>query len=223
MRNVVFFVFFQDDLTIDPMPLEGKSRKDRSSFYAAYTDLACYDYRPLISSDVNPVKKHLIFLNTYRLHSPFPVYLSILQSNGPQCYEEIDQSSCATSKLVLPFYPRLLSIILILSIIAIGLLLHRRRTISSSSSSSTTETIRKPIDETLEKQFRQWFDQHDHVEHLRQACREALNHVLTKTDVSDDRHANASSYRLDLFSLCRFFFRPTIFFPSATTLTVSQS
>jgi hypothetical protein len=36
----------------------------------------------------------MYFLDTYRHHSPFPVYLSILKSNGPKCYRHYPDSTC---------------------------------------------------------------------------------------------------------------------------------
>lgn len=39
-------------------------------------------------------RQHIYFLNSYRHHSPFPVYLSILKSNGPRSYRQYPDSSC---------------------------------------------------------------------------------------------------------------------------------
>ena len=63
---------------------------DASSIYAAYVDLNCYDYTKKPHLD-----RHIDFLDTYRLQSPFPVYLSILKSNGPKCYRHYPNSFCA--------------------------------------------------------------------------------------------------------------------------------
>ena len=69
-------------------------RYNTTSLYTAYTDLRCYDYtkkRILYRVSKHP---HLAFLNSYRRHSPFPVYLSVLKSNGPKCYRQYPNSSC---------------------------------------------------------------------------------------------------------------------------------
>ncbi|CAF3329131.1 unnamed protein product [Rotaria socialis] len=71
------------------------SRHDVSSSYLAYTDLNCYDYtQPIYHSRLSK-QKHVDFLNTYRYSSPFPIYISILKSNGPQCYRDYPNSLCA--------------------------------------------------------------------------------------------------------------------------------
>ncbi|CAF1170259.1 unnamed protein product [Rotaria sordida] len=78
------------------------SRHNVSSIYTAYTDLNCYDYTKITYTYFLPKQKYIIFLDSYRRRSPFPVYLSILKSNGPQCYRHYPNSSCAiSSKLVL--------------------------------------------------------------------------------------------------------------------------
>jgi hypothetical protein len=69
-------------------------RYNTTSLYTAYTDLKCYDY----TKKQNPYRllkhRNLYFLDTYRHHSPFPVYLSILKSNGPKSYRHYPNSSC---------------------------------------------------------------------------------------------------------------------------------
>ncbi|CAF3438482.1 unnamed protein product [Rotaria sp. Silwood1] len=70
-------------------------RYNTTSLYTAYTDLKCYDYIKHLSRYRLLKRKHLHFLDTYRHHSPFPVYLSILKSNGPRCYRQYPNSSCA--------------------------------------------------------------------------------------------------------------------------------
>ncbi|CAF1255419.1 unnamed protein product [Rotaria sordida] len=78
------------------------SRHNVSSIYTAYTDLNCYDYTKITYTYFIPKQKYIIFLDTYRRRSPFPIYLSILKSIGPQCYRHYPNSSCAiSSKLVL--------------------------------------------------------------------------------------------------------------------------
>ncbi len=69
-------------------------RYNTTSLYTAYTDLKCYDYTKKINRYRLLKHKHLYFLNTYRHHSPFPVYLSVLKSNGPRCYRHYPDSSC---------------------------------------------------------------------------------------------------------------------------------
>ncbi|CAF2847087.1 unnamed protein product [Rotaria sp. Silwood2] len=70
-------------------------RYNTTSLYTAYTDLKCYDYIKQLNRYRLLKRKHLHFLDTYRHHSPFPVYLSILKSNGPRCYRHYPNSSCA--------------------------------------------------------------------------------------------------------------------------------
>jgi hypothetical protein len=72
-----------------------RPRYNTTSLYVAYTDIHCFDYtkkRNLYRILKHP---HLSFLDSYRHHSPFPVYLSVLKSNGPQCYRHYPDSSCA--------------------------------------------------------------------------------------------------------------------------------
>ncbi|CAF1903753.1 unnamed protein product [Rotaria magnacalcarata] len=70
-------------------------RYNATSLYTAYTDLKCYDYTKQSSPYRLLNRKHHYFLDTYRHHSPFPVYLSILKSNGPRCYRHYPNCSCA--------------------------------------------------------------------------------------------------------------------------------
>lgn len=75
-------------------------RYNTTSIYTAYTDLKCYDYLKNINRYRSGKRKYVHFLDTYRRHSPFPVYLSILKSNGPLCYRQYPDSSCGlTTKL----------------------------------------------------------------------------------------------------------------------------
>ena len=62
------------------------------SIDTAFTDLHCYDYTKSI--DLNK-QNYIYFLNTYRYRSPFPIYLSIIKSNGPICHSSSFSSSCA--------------------------------------------------------------------------------------------------------------------------------
>lgn len=62
------------------------------SIDTAFTDLHCYDYTKSI--DLNK-QNYIYFLNIYRYRSPFPIYLSIIQSNGPICHLSSFSSSCA--------------------------------------------------------------------------------------------------------------------------------
>jgi hypothetical protein len=69
-------------------------RYNTTSLYTAYTDLNCYDYTKKINRYRLLKYKYIYFLDTYRHHSPFPVYLSILKSNGPKCYRHYPNSTC---------------------------------------------------------------------------------------------------------------------------------
>ncbi|CAF3748358.1 unnamed protein product [Rotaria sordida] len=70
-------------------------RYNTTSLYTAYTDLKCYDYTKQLNRYRLLKRQHPYFLDTYRHHSPFPVYLSILKSNGPKCYRHYPNSTCA--------------------------------------------------------------------------------------------------------------------------------
>jgi len=69
-------------------------RYNTTSLYTAYTDLNCYDYTKNSNRYRLLKRKYSYFLDTYRHHSPFPVYLSVLKSNGPRCYRQYPNSSC---------------------------------------------------------------------------------------------------------------------------------
>ncbi|CAF0754282.1 unnamed protein product [Adineta steineri] len=70
-------------------------RYNTTSLYTAYTDIKCYDYTKSLSRYRLSKRRYLYFLDKYRRHSPFPVYLSILKSNGPKSYRQYPNSSCA--------------------------------------------------------------------------------------------------------------------------------
>ena len=68
-------------------------RYNTTSLYTAFTDLKCFDYTKINRYRLSK-RKYIHFLDGYRHHSPFPVYLSILKSNGPRCYRQYPNSSC---------------------------------------------------------------------------------------------------------------------------------
>ncbi|UJR08320.1 hypothetical protein I4U23_012591 [Adineta vaga] len=74
-------------------------QRDVSSIYAAYTNLDCTEHREFIDRQVLSKQKHIYILDFYRNRSPFPIYLSILKSNGPQCYRYYVDSFCANSSI----------------------------------------------------------------------------------------------------------------------------
>lgn len=69
-------------------------RYNTTSLYTAYTDVHCYDYTKKFNRYRLLKRKYTHFLDLYRHHSPFPVYLSVLKSNGPRCYRQYPDSSC---------------------------------------------------------------------------------------------------------------------------------
>lgn len=69
-------------------------RYNTTSLYTAYTDVHCYDYTKKFNRYRLLKRKYTQFLDLYRHHSPFPVYLSVLKSNGPRCYRQYPDSSC---------------------------------------------------------------------------------------------------------------------------------
>ncbi|CAF1060745.1 unnamed protein product [Adineta ricciae] len=70
-------------------------RYNSTSLYTAYTDVKCSPYARKLNRYRLGKQSYLYFLDTYRRHSPFLVYLSILKSNGPKCYRHYPDSSCA--------------------------------------------------------------------------------------------------------------------------------
>lgn len=70
-------------------------RYNSTSLYTAYTDVKCYPYAKKLNRYRVGKRSYVYFLDTYRRHSPFPVYLSVLKSNGPKCYRRYPDSSCA--------------------------------------------------------------------------------------------------------------------------------
>lgn len=69
-------------------------RYNTTSLYTAFTDTHCYDYTKKFNRYRLLKRKYSHFLDLYRHHSPFPVYLSVLKSNGPRCYRQYPNSSC---------------------------------------------------------------------------------------------------------------------------------
>ena len=69
-------------------------RYNTTSLYTAFTDTHCYDYTKKWHRYRLLKRKYTSFLDLYRRHSPFPVYLSVLRSNGPRCYRQYPDSSC---------------------------------------------------------------------------------------------------------------------------------
>ena len=72
-------------------------RYNTTSLYTAFTDIQCYDYKKISKRYRLVKRRHFHFLNSYRHHSPFPVYLSVLKSNGPKCYRHYPNSSCGVT------------------------------------------------------------------------------------------------------------------------------
>ncbi|CAF1362078.1 unnamed protein product, partial [Adineta ricciae] len=70
-------------------------RYNSTSLYTAYTDVKCFPYVKKLNRYRLSKRSYLYFLDKYRRHSPFSVYLSILKSNGPKCYRHYPDSSCA--------------------------------------------------------------------------------------------------------------------------------
>ena len=70
------------------------ARYNTTSLYAAYTDIRCFDCLKKHNRYRLLKRPYSHFLDLYRHHSPFPVYLSILKSNGPLCYRHYPDSTC---------------------------------------------------------------------------------------------------------------------------------
>ncbi|CAF1101507.1 unnamed protein product, partial [Didymodactylos carnosus] len=70
-----------------------ESLSETSHLYTAYTDLKCFNYTKQRYRIWN--KSHKQFLNKYRRYVPFEVYLNLIQTQGPVCYSDYSNSSCA--------------------------------------------------------------------------------------------------------------------------------
>ena len=133
-------------------------RYNTTSLYVAYTDLRCFDYtkkRNLYRILKHP---HLSFLDSYRHHSPFPVYLSVLKSNGPRCYRHYPDSSCALesksgSRTVLVQLYRFVRFWLILGLcLALGAVIYQRFIQGQLASPSSAHSRGDPDQSTNRKQ-----------------------------------------------------------------------
>jgi hypothetical protein len=81
-------------LPLSTLKIDHRPYYNATSIYDAYTNVHCLDYRKkrhLYRISKHP---HRLFLDSYRAHSPFPVYLSVLRSNGPRCYRNYPDSTC---------------------------------------------------------------------------------------------------------------------------------
>lgn len=190
------------------------SQYDVTLIYEAFIDLKCFDYT-LISHSHLSKQNYIYFLNLYRQNSPFPVYISVLKSNGPQCYRDNTNTSCATNfKLVSsnlkPSLSRQTHYSFIIIIASFTMLLIYRifknwrsyeeiRKISNENQQKTTDRLllqQTPsnisnnihkIDEKLEQDLRLWLEheQDNGYQKLSEACRLALNNTFSKKLVSN--------------------------------------
>lgn len=184
-----------------------------SSIYTAFTDLNCYDY----TKSIHRYKQNYIyFLNTYRLQSPFPIYLSIIQSNGPKCYPYYPNSSCAIrSKSLFSHLKRQLfrfiRFWMIISIpITILLFIYHRfqyrqqykpsNKLSnktndlplqqvSSNNDNNNNNHHHPLDKEIENKLHLWLEQEQNngYQNISESYRIALNSIFSKQDVSKSR------------------------------------
>lgn len=163
-----------------------------SSIYPAFTDLNCYDYR---KSTHRYKQNYIYFLNTYRLQSPFPIYLSIIQSNGPQCYPNHPKSSCAIHSKKQSFRFTRFSVIIIVSIIIILFIISDRKR-SNPPKKIINEKVDLPLqsipsnkrrlDKKIEDELLLWLEkeQNDGYQNISESCRLALNTTYSKQSVS---------------------------------------
>ena len=182
-----------------PPRKEDLIQSNSTSIYTAFTDLNCYDYRKLIHKSK---QNYLSFLNTYRYRSPFPIYVSIIKSNGPTCHPFYSNSSCATYPKA--FFPHLIRQLcrfirfwLIISIpFLICIIIYKNcRSRTKPKSSPVKQTIqleqkpviiKYPLDKNLENQFRLWLEQEKNsgYQNLSEIYRNALNTTYSKQYVS---------------------------------------
>ena len=183
------------------------SSNDVSSLYPAYTAVRCS--ANLIARSTSPSTP----LDAYRVHSPFPVYLSLLESNGPRCYPADRRSSCATdaSSIISPTPPRSslesltgFTVIGGLLMILVILISRRHRRENEDRQRLTVAVVvdepppAQPLNEKIEGDFRWWLEREhdDGYQQLSEACRRAVNHRLSQACVS-----HSLSLSLSLFSV----------------------
>ena len=169
-----------------------------SSIYTAFTDLNCYDYTKSIYQDK---QNYLDFLNTYRHRSPFPIYLSIIQLNGPTCKLRSSDSSCAIRLQLASRLYRFVRFWMIISIplivcIAIYKRLKSRMHVDTPKQLIKTrdlptiqhvEPSRHPLEQTIENKLRLWLTEEENqgYHNISQSCRLALNRTFCKQYVSN--------------------------------------
>ncbi|CAF1160075.1 unnamed protein product [Adineta steineri] len=189
---------FQELHSLSLKYLQHLPQYDVSSIYTAYTDLNCYDYTSIIDHYQSTKQKYIHFLDTYRRQTPFPVYLSILQSNGPKCYRYYPNLLCANSQTESNRFSKVFIINTILIITLVIILVYRQYNKKSNktqeiilnkpndiSLQQTTPTITENyyyINPKIKNQLSSWleYEQNDNYENIRDKCRLALNNKLLK-------------------------------------------
>lgn len=135
------------------------------------------------------LKTHKNFLNIYRHQSPFPIYISVLQFNGPICHQFCANTTCAIQpKRILPHIIRQLYrfvrfwLIISIPLIFIYKYLSKQKQISHHSQSE----ISYSLDKNLKTQFSTWLAQEENngYQSLSETIRCALNTTLIKQYVS---------------------------------------
>ena len=159
------------------------SSNDVSSVYAAYTAVRCA--ANLISRSSSPLTP----LDAYRVHSPFPVYLSILKSNGPQCSPADQRSSCAMDSSSSQLLTTRFTLIVVGLLMIAAVLISRRRAKDVELKKPTAvrvEETTQPLNKKIDEDFRWWLERehNDGYQQLSEACRRAVNHRLSQACVS---------------------------------------
>jgi len=135
------------------------------------------------------LKTHKNFLNIYRHQSPFPIYISVLQFNGPICHQFCANTTCAIQpKRILPHLIRQIYrfvrfwLIISIPLIFIYKYLSKQKQISHHSQSE----ISYSLDKNLKTQFSTWLAQEENngYQSLSETIRCALNTTLIKQYVS---------------------------------------
>ncbi|CAF1010754.1 unnamed protein product [Adineta ricciae] len=177
-----------------------------SSFYAAYTDLRCTEHARLIARQSLSKHKHFDVLDMYRSQSPFPIYLSILNSNGPKCYRDYSESYCANSPNAssisltksFNYFAQLLMFMSIVSIIFVFITRYRQHDNKSKSCRhqpvvsnhvknlpNEQITVNNELTEKVDKELRQWIERERCIgcRNMSETYRRTLNdRCLTKYD-----------------------------------------
>ena len=172
-------------------------RSNTTSMYTAFTDVRCLDYTKMRHPYRSGKMSHQIFLNLYRQHSPFPVYLSVLKSNGPLSYRFYPNSSCGVKEqrnqrnILKQLFRFLRFWFIVGSLISISAWIYQRKMSSKKiNENNVGQEIAEekfPLNKQVEAEFRRWFEreQNHGFQQLSQTVRAAINQTFQERAVSN--------------------------------------